>query len=490
MNIMTDVVEQSGGVPTVKFNNKTSIQTIADRVWGRGVQVPADLDKERAVSWVLDYLDDQKEDELVGKTGYQELSMVAGRLAEKIGSSLDTIKNIKNRVMNLDGLIDVKLNELLKYSPYKSDGIQFDDSEYEVFNWKRFTRITPTNIIVGIVNGEINIEGESVTRLNLKKVVSKYTTKLQLDKRASDVDLEDSDKEDLKTVLVKAGALAEEANKYIKMVTTVNGVKNVCTRNINSCKTTNNFAKTCIEIINLLELMVKFDNLIKTHASDSFPDGIETNVKMILDYLIPAQYFAVMCRQTLFNNSIVLDNSVMNSDMKYDFDKDGFRPVDLNMYRHYQISGVLPNYGINYDTFKSTIEMVRKKAERDVKSSEIKRNAAVTTTIRQAVRLVLKDFAEEIKDDVCPGVNVDNCIKLACENTAFNNISREDILFKFILDTTHRGDFVSSLYYKLGSGYMNELAHSERIEESDITRIEVGVLSEMILEFIIDKFCK
>lgn len=481
---------QTGKFPCVEFSNGNSLKDVIKRLEGTGMRMPADLSGSEIIGLLISNAEDAQKDEFVGLQAYQMLEEISKSMADNLGSTLDTISSIKDESTHLCKLIDTKYDELLRVSKVGVTRLNLETEKgtYKPVDWTLVTKVAPAKFIVAELHEGIKTPDGSVSKIFLNKIIQRY---VNTNPAAKLVDVDISESKDELFELVKSKTELVESD--IKLILSVFADKkkgaSLCNKILNLSKSTLKYGESIVAINKLIRNIVAVQSVIA--KADDIDEAVVTNSTIVLNYLKVGCYFIMVARNNVYVTSILLDNKMINPDMIKEFETEGLTESDITRYIHYMVTtGVLPSNGVTVGSLKMFFAQLRKRAKTDTASVDIRLKLKLNTVKRDAMIIVLDEYISKNKEDILTGINSTSIRNIACDNILLDNVSCEDIIFTFIINLLHGDSFVKTVYSKLGASYTKRLTEVDVLEKSDVSIIEMSVFVELILDFILTKFCK
>ena len=232
------------------------------------------------------------------------------------------------------------------------------------------------------------------------------------------------------------------------------------------------------------------------------PENIKTefatNALSMSTFCKIAAYYEHMMRNTLFREAFLLQDGMLNEDNRKAFEEAGGKPEMIATYIRKMYSdkvGEIPALGVKVDSIVKSYGSMSEKVKEDIAEVERKcalarTNARVTAFIRIARDYLSKQDPAEYRD---VSTYIDNKMKeygmCIADTIRQYNINSVDACVSLIIKTQYRGTFVEVLHDKLGVAYLAMVSNgNESVGEEEICCAEVGVITDLVCEYVVDKF--
>ena len=234
----------------------------------------------------------------------------------------------------------------------------------------------------------------------------------------------------------------------------------------------------------------------------AIPENIKTefgaNALAMSTFCKVAAYYEHMMRTTLFRESFLLQDGMLNEDLRKPFEEAGGKIEMISTYIRKMYNdnrAEIPALGIKADNIIKSYGSMSTKVKEDIATVERKcalarTNARVTAFVRIARDYLGQHVPQEYKD---ASTAIDARMKsygmCIADTIRQYNINSVDAFVTLIVKTQYPGSFIEVLHDKLGVAYLAMVNNSTgEVNEDDICCAEVGVITELVCEYVVDNF--
>ena len=234
----------------------------------------------------------------------------------------------------------------------------------------------------------------------------------------------------------------------------------------------------------------------------ALPDSIKTevaaNALSMSTFCKIAAYYEHMMRTTVFREAFLLQDGMINEDNRKAFEEAGGKLEMISTYIRKMFQdkvGEIPALGVKSESIIKAYGNISEQVKEDIKEVERKcalarSKARVSAFVRVAREYLGKNVPKEYKD---AGTSVDvrmmkygMCIADVIRQYDINSV---DACMSLIIKTEYAGTFVEVLHDKLGIAYLAMVNDGEgSVGEDDICCAEVGVITDLVAEYVVDNF--
>ena len=211
-----------------------------------------------------------------------------------------------------------------------------------------------------------------------------------------------------------------------------------------------------------------------------------------------AAYYEHMMRNTLFREAFLLQDGMLNEDNRKAFEEAGGKPEMISTYirkMYNDKTGEIPALGIKVESIVKAYTNIADKVKEDI--AEVERRCALARTQARVTAFVR--VAREYLSKQDPAQYRDISTYIDCKMKEYGmciadtirqyNINSVDALVSLIVKTQYAGTFVEVLHDKLGVAYLAMVSNgTESVNEDDICCAEVGVITDLVCEYVVDNF--
>ena len=232
------------------------------------------------------------------------------------------------------------------------------------------------------------------------------------------------------------------------------------------------------------------------------PENIKTevvaNAISMSTFCKIAAYYEHMMRTTVYRESYLLQDGMLNEDLAKVFEEAGGKTEMISTYIRKMYSdkiGEIPALGVKVDSIVKAYGNIANQVKDDIKEVERKSALIISQAKHAAFVRIARDYLA--KQD--PGVYKDigtyveqkmrdygMCIAATIRQY---NINYVDACMSLIVKTEYPGTFVEVMHDKLGVAYLAMVNDGNgEVNEDDICCAEVGVITDLVCEYVADNF--
>ncbi len=478
----------AGKYPPVDFSRDTSFHDILRRIDGGPIYVPSTSSGSQVIQQVLNQVSEAQSDEYVAAKGFQGLDTLADTMINTLNTTRNELRDIKFSVNKLVKLINDEFDVRLKKSGVGNARLNLtaEKGTFTPIDWNTVNKVAPMKFIISEVHDMIKVSGTDAVRANLIPLADVLRTKVN-NSEMVDIKLTKVDKDAIVAIIQdKVSITSDEINQALTWMTSPSASKVLAGKIGTALKFAPGHGVMCVLIHNAIDCIIPVVSVInKVDLPQLNKDELKKNIDALYTILNAGAYYSHVCRTALFNRSILLSNDMLNPDLAAAFEKDGGCESDIVIHKYFMVtSNVIPTSGLGVDTILGFKDKLQLRAKSELAQSELRIKYETNEIMNDVIAFHLGIYA---KDNNCK--NAKPLIKAVQEQQVMSAYGLTDILFKFILSLEHQGEFVELLHRKLGASYVEKLTTSDTMNEDDALLAEVGVYTELVVEFIMSKFC-
>ena len=211
-----------------------------------------------------------------------------------------------------------------------------------------------------------------------------------------------------------------------------------------------------------------------------------------------AAYYEHMMRNTIFREAFLLQDGMINEDLRKPFEEAGGKPEMISTYIRKMYNDKreeIPALGVKIDSIVKSYTNMAEKVKEDIavverKCALARTNARVSAFVRTAREYLSKQDPAEYRD---VSTYIDSKMKeygmCIADSIRQYNINSVDALVSLIVKTQYAGTFVEVLHDKLGVAYLAMVNDGTgEVSEDDICCAEVGVITDLVCEYVVENF--
>lgn len=497
---MTDYVNATHGTLDIRFNKNSDLAVIVEKIkLLSGVDFTGLTPETAPAKFAAAFHDGlEKLDEGSKKI----LSDCIHLFADRIKTSLDLLKTIGDTAMTLETEIERDRNTYLSVHPYPSIHLkrQAEDLGITYMPWDDINIIGSEHSIVEKFHAKDNIN-DAASRVTMNIVRNKLP--MVVDQNCfGDLKLtEDSYNKCLEALnsLFSQRAGVTDVPAVLATITSANASKNFARQITNIADTVSGHdADNCVELLAIIRNYGPVVEGLKQgiiELSDEHQTILEKNLETMMTYLEYAAYYIHVCRRSIYADTIMLPNEMINKDAQDDFISKGGTMLMVYHHRYYVYQdSKIPNAGISASSVLDRADQIVQRVTEDVRNIDTRIAAISNEAKRTSFRSVVERYAvKAIQNDPEHGAHFADYKHLLDKYaTTYVSIgaSLTDCLYGFIIDHQYRDTFASVLYEQLGAAYTRNLKAATELTEEDTNLIETGVFSSLVSQFLVEKFVK
>jgi hypothetical protein len=496
------LLQNAAALPNVKFSENADFRRISDMILSKiSLRVNSDTTDEELISDVLSQIESflRKPE---GQGIRTELEKAAALLSKEISLGFNTIHtNIYDTVTDLYKQIMDRQDDYLRRenAEYLINENAEPSLDFGVLKWDQLKQSAYAEVVISSACKLANIPKEELNSLHLSymknKIIRPGFTKIDLNESLIDEVITNLDK-------IVTTRNSDEIKEVYDMLTKTSGYNGYCAF-IKARITDNKPADSCAKLadkVELVRLVLKGLEIVPLNISEDTRTSLFNNAKLIQESSYIAEYYLLLCKNVTFKNSLILDNGLLNGDELSKFLANGNALKDIAYYlRVYHENMPVPNSGVSTERIISSKDTVRGIVSKKNSELMLRMHTVKTSCITKAYYNVLMDFVKSTPEEDIPTTMNRNNFIFTCEGIikrtmdilVTKNGSVEDALYTFIIDMKYKNTVVSTLYKYLHKAYAKVTAEDERTDDTNIiARADSYVISTILSEFLVNKFCK
>lgn len=475
-NIISEVITnlaRSGALPTIDFCKDSPIE-MALRVITDASNTPSDLnDVEIAQNWL---------DQLVG---YESpvidaaIEDLANTLVEGINGSVDIIKAVQLMVGDIVAAMDSKVAEGIALDPKLQALLVEKEISYEfgVFNYSPLdamgiSLMKTMEEAVGITSDSVALAYSSICERYFAMTAGNLVpTPVSIDEDTKNAIIplvnalsEDWDEDDVKAALLLICSDTRIENLHAKIDALGE-----------------NKVDRMDDLVEAVHLLAQYGVLIpkiQTALYEAGYDGVVLtgNINIVLHLLEVAAYIASYLRKTLYADTVLFKNDLLNPDKLNELKEKGLTPMDVARHRKIIYGGpCILAQGITLNALISQKEKIDQLYMEGASADELYQK-------RELYRLQATAIQHEL-GKVLSAKGYDPTAYLAKLSDANRMIEApwEDVVFEAIVHFEHANTMVGTLYKLLGKAYTQAIKDNPEITVPVMTAYTLEAYLEVVI---------
>jgi len=236
--------------------------------------------------------------------------------------------------------------------------------------------------------------------------------------------------------------------------------------------------------------------------SIALPEAIKAevaaNAMSMVTFCKIAAYYEHMLRTTIFREAFLLQDGMLNEDNRKAFEEAGGKPEMISTYIRKMYNDKreeIPALGVKSESIIKAYGNISEQVKEDIK--EVERKVALARTkanVSAFVRVAREYLAKHATPEFAStGTYIDAKMRdygmCIADTIRHYNINMVDACMSLIVKTEYPGTFVETLHDKLGVAYLAMVNDGNgEVNEEDICCAEVGVITDVVCEFVMDRF--
>lgn len=505
--LLAERLDKGQRIPNLVLKNNNDLGQDFTALVTSDKPVEGETQGQRAARYLDEVCDDLNKPEygpLVAK-----FDDVVDTFSDKVKATWTAIEGIRELSKQMAEKMETLTNTNLAADEFVVKYGNYDKlvSEFPVFGWDGTKIMGSIDTVIQHVNGLMTQDGEASTQINrnLYNIVISDMSKYG---KVEDVAVtEDTYKSALEAMQNVCQTSTEgDIKNALDALTGINKNCPICPR-LDSLKRPEEAQTKLMENIKVFDGVITalfpILDLVAGGQVVPFPeakDVIVSNAKKLIVVLELAAYYEYMYRSTTFQEVILLQGGLINSDAQDAFKEAGGTPQMLAEFARFMYNDDLNKVPVTGIKFKDIVDgagAVSEKVKKDITSvmnkvTIVKNNArmlAFNVVMRECVtKKIDRDFptiplaeaAEKIEDIM------KEVIYPIRDDIRQYNINFTDAAMRGIVAAEYKGTLVERLIKQLGVAYVAATEENGNITAADLTQVDISVISNLMCSYLID----